>query len=710
MYTYSKIARYIFKVCLIIFLGLQISCAEKARMTIKLPQALPEPTHNNKPPLPTDNSQNLRQQPKQIEKLQPLYLTRKNKQATKTTPTFDLPKDKLTLNAKNLPLKNFIHLALGEVLHIPFEMDPSIASRTDPINLNISKPLPAEHLLEIVEELLNSLDVSLVIIKHGLRVLPKADLKNLPPMLVEQIGKVGTGQTIDIIPLKYIDISELQFMSASIFQVGKYGRTIYNKRLNAVIVIGDRDRVKRFRDFVMFLDHRGFNQHQLRLVRPIYWQATVLAKQLINLLKVQGIPVSDSADNNNSVVVLAIESMNALLITSPQEKWLKQAEELVKQLDDADAAGPKPKTFIYFSQHRSANELGELITRAIGNNQFNDTQTTGNSPTNNNETNSKENLAQQTATQNHDLGNNNIQYKIPNLNVVIDKKRSALIIVGTAEAYQMVLPILKALDIPARQVLIEIIVADVTLNDSNKLGIEWQFDQFNIGSAIGSSFLTGLTGISGMGVTSTSSNGLTYEFIDEAIGFRALLNALATKGQAKILSSPTLLAMDGEKAHLQVGTQIPIISSETSNSASSNQNSTGLLRSFTYIDTGVILDISPTITEHGSIRMEIKQEVSDPGTRDPNGQPSVIKRLVDTVIVANSGQTILIGGLIKHSDTESLSKIPILGDIPYLGALFRTTSSTQNSTELIIMITPHIIRDQHDAEELSRSYRGRLGW
>lgn len=699
MYIYLKVTNakkgsFFYALCLIT----QISCTPQTKMV--LPEILPEPTRSAVTKEITKQPKIIGGKPVHIKKLQPLHLTRANLDKTADSPSFALPVEKLTLNANALPLKDFIHLALNEVLQIPIEIDTAVAKRTDEVNLHITKPLHAEKLLEIIEQILDSYDVSLARVKHGLKVLPKAALKNQPPMM-GQLNKVGYGQVIEVIPLQYVSMAELQAISAPIFQVGKYGRINYNKRLNAIIAVGEADRVERFRNFVAFLDHPGFNQHQLRLVRPIYWQAEELAKQLINLLKTQGIPVSDNADDNSKVVVLSVESMNALLITSPQETWMQQAETFIKQLDDVDAAGPRRRTFIYFTQHRPADELGELIAKATGNNSSVASSKDASQREHSQKQNNNGKTEPKISERNTPSSEANTEHPTANLNIVVDSKRSALIFMGTADAYEMIVPILKTLDIPARQVLIEITVADISLDSSTQAGIEWKIDKLNIGGAVGS-----LGTLGGLGLV---SGGLTYQLIHQASGVQALLTALATEGKAKILSNPTLLAMDGENAHLQVGTQISVVSSEVSNSASSNSNDVGLLRSFTYIDTGVILDIKPTITEHGSIRMEIKQEVSEPGPSS-GAQPPIFKRLVDTVLVANSGQTILIGGLITHNQSNSETKVPLLGDIPYLGALFRKISTTDHSTELIMLITPHIIKDQNDADDLTRSYRSRIGW
>ena len=161
--------------------------------------------------------------------------------------------------------------------------------------------------------------------------------------------------------------------------------------------------------------------------------------------------------------------------------------------------------------------------------------------------------------------------------------------------------------------------------------------------------------------------------------------------------------------HMQVGTQISVVTQEVSNATAATATGTSLLRSFSYIDTGVILDIEPSITDYGSISMKLKQEVSEPGAGGGDSPP-IFKRIVDTVLVAETGQTVLLGGLITHNESLTRTQVPLLGDVPVLGALFRSENITDRSTELIILITPHIVRNKDDATHYTDAYRKRLGW
>jgi len=676
--------------CLLVLLGLLAGCATTQNM--ELPQTL---TGGAVIPEAVERVE-AAEQAKHLKRIEALpVLSRRGTKypASDVVQNLHLPKGGLLLNADGLALNQFIQLALGDVLQLTFEVDEVVAGRTDPITLRVSKPMPAERLLAMVEETLDLFEVALVRGEHNLRVVPKSKLEQLPATLSDKAAKLRHGQIAEVIPLQYVEMSELQLVIGSIFQMGKYGRTEFNNRLNAVIVIGDADRVARLREFIDFLDRPAFNHHQLRLVRPVYWQSKDLAKQLTQLLKVQGIPVSDRVEDHHSMIVLDIDPIKAMLVSTSNSVWMGEAEALIERLDGPEAAGPDIKTFIYFTRYRPADELGSLISSALGSGPQVNQQSEV--PAKDSATPAKDtaaNKAPATVNQGQDL----------NLDVVVDAKRNALIFMGTSSAYQKVVPILDVLDIQPRQVLIEVTVADVTLDDSNQLGVDWQLANIDNSSA-----LTGTLGtLGGLGV---GAAGLTYALADKLGNVRAKLSALASKGRAKILSSPVLLAMDGEKAHMQVGTQISVLTQEVTNVQASTATGASLLRSFQYLDTGVILNISPTITEFGSIRMELNQEVSEPGAGGGN-QPPIFKRSIETVMMAESGQTLLLGGLITHNNSVTRTQVPLLGDLPIVGALFRNETITDRSTELIILITPHVINNRPEADRLTKLYRKRLGW
>jgi general secretion pathway protein D len=187
------------------------------------------------------------------------------------------------------------------------------------------------------------------------------------------------------------------------------------------------------------------------------------------------------------------------------------------------------------------------------------------------------------------------------------------------------------------------------------------------------------------------------------------INALANNGKARILSSPRLLTKDNEQASIQVGTQVAVVGSEISNVQAGGQATPNLLRSFTYVNTGIILTFTPTILDDGKVELKVTQEVSDAGASSTN-TPPINTRKVQTVLIAESGQTIMIGGLIKSNETINDSKVPWLGDIPWLGHLFSNVKRTDNATNMVVLLTPHIVTSSAEASYLTKEFQKQLQW
>ncbi|HEY1090432.1 MAG TPA: type II and III secretion system protein [Burkholderiaceae bacterium] len=192
---------------------------------------------------------------------------------------------------------------------------------------------------------------------------------------------------------------------------------------------------------------------------------------------------------------------------------------------------------------------------------------------------------------------------------------------------------------------------------------------------------------------------------------RAAVNALATNNRATILSSPRLMARNGETATIQVGQQVPIITSQQSTGTVSNNNTLGILQQVQYRDTGVILKIKPVIHSGDQIDLDVTQEVSDASKTDTgvSTSPTFNTRKIDTKLTLANGATVALGGLISESGSQGNSGVPFLKNIPIIGNLFSNQSKSGGRRELIILITPYIANDTHDAETITEAFRKQLG-
>jgi len=276
----------------------------------------------------------------------------------------------------------------------------------------------------------------------------------------------------------------------------------------------------------------------------------------------------------------------------------------------------------------------------------------------------------------------------------VDKTRNALILYATAEKYEAVESLLTRLDVMPPQVLIEATVAEVTLVDDLRYGLEWFLKNID-GSQ--SSILSTIDGLN------LGSAGINLSTVTDSEKFRLLVNALAEEELVQVLSSPRITVRDGKSATINVGSQVPVVTSETASVESAGAEGTGVLRTYQYRDTGVILKLTPTVHARDVVTLEISQEVSEVGASGTQN-PTILNRTLDTDVVANAGQTLVIGGLIKENNSSRDSKVPFFGDLPIIGHLFKTTSQGRERTELVVMITPHILRASHEADALRDAF------
>ncbi|HBH02109.1 MAG TPA: hypothetical protein DDZ42_09355, partial [Candidatus Rokubacteria bacterium] len=275
-----------------------------------------------------------------------------------------------------------------------------------------------------------------------------------------------------------------------------------------------------------------------------------------------------------------------------------------------------------------------------------------------------------------------------------------------------------------RQVLIEVLVAEITLTDDTRLGIDWAIREgkFTLGSVsqalgTGSSTTTlGLPAAAFRGAASLfgpAAQGLTA-FTFNTGQFFVLLNTLASLNKVNIVSNPHVLTSENKKAVINVSTSVPIVTSQQTTTTSpvitggSTTTSTigGTNQTVEYKDAGVILTVTPRIGERGTVALDVKQEVNDIGAGvPPTGSPSFIKREAETSVVLLNNQTLVLGGLIKDKLTVDDRGIPLLKDIPILGLVFGFKERKVEKTELILLITPRVIGTPLDAARITEEMR-----
>ena len=281
--------------------------------------------------------------------------------------------------------------------------------------------------------------------------------------------------------------------------------------------------------------------------------------------------------------------------------------------------------------------------------------------------------------------------------IIADRENNALLILSTSGEYGAIESALRKLDIPARQVLIDVTIAEVTLSDELSVGVEWIFNRGGRRTAM---LDTGGSGIAPL------TPGFSWVLRDATgTDIRAVLNLLAADRRVNVLSSPHVMVADNHQARIQIGDSVPIAGPQSILGGGIVVNSTQ------YLDTGIILTVTPRISAGGLVTLDVQQEVSNALTTTTSGlnSPTISRRAARSLVTVRSGDTTVLGGLIQENRTTQSSGIPFLSKIPVIGALFGTQDYTKRKTELVVLITPRIAPNVGQAKAVSDEFRRRLG-
>jgi type II secretory pathway component GspD/PulD (secretin) len=285
--------------------------------------------------------------------------------------------------------------------------------------------------------------------------------------------------------------------------------------------------------------------------------------------------------------------------------------------------------------------------------------------------------------------------------IYADEILNAIIILGTPEDYQIIKDTIAKLDIVPRQVLLEGAIAQIQLTDKMSLGLAWSLKT----NLFGLDAVTIGLNPSQLSSDTSSTSGLSLIGIDSGNSVRAVINALASKSKAKLLASPHIMVSDNREARIQVGQQVPIVTSESYGGTAGV--TTVPIRTIQYKDIGIILKVKPQINDSGLVALEISQEIStySKDTFYANEVQIILNKTeAATNLVVQDGQTIVIGGLIREDDSKSRQGIPFLSNIPILGYLFGNTDNEALRTEIVILLTPHVVKNQQDAKAVTGKF------
>jgi general secretion pathway protein D len=608
-------------------------------------------------------------------------------------------------------------------MKITYIIDPKVKGV---VNIHTSGQISPKDIFPIFQSILR-LNGATAVQKEGVyEIVPLSDAKKLPipPSATSESGKSLSEEKymIQIVSLKYIPVAEVSKMIKPFLSDGA---DIVEHPPHNILILGDvASNVKKSVDIISLFDIDIFTDLRVRIYPIFNSDVTEIAKEMERIFA--SFEISTKSGRGVGITFTPISRINSLLVVSSIPNIFEKVEGWLKGLDQIPAEGGRYGVFVYYVQNAKAKDLAEVLKQIYV-------------TTKEKKAEYKEKVTEQptlprgvkppptspgAAAPKEEGG------AVPEgeINIVVDETTNALVIRAYARDYRSILETAKKLDLYPKQVLIEVLLAEITLDDSNKYGIEWArfigksgVHTFGFGTTPGSPPIDPYTAATDLPFPGAGT--LRYSIIKESERLSAAIKLAAAENRLKIVSSPHLLASNNKEAKMQVGKAQPVLTSTyaygsttTSGTVVSQTTtpSTGLIEgTIEYKDIGIILTVTPRISDGGLISLELQIEKSDVNTDAlPLGNlqnvPVFTKKTAKTILSVLEAQTIVIGGLIEDTKDVKKSGIPLLSKIPIIGGLFGSQEYTFGKTELVLLMTPHIITDQIQSKSVTDEFREKV--
>lgn len=625
----------------------------------------------------------------------------------------------VSINVNRMMLPEFVIYVVGETLKIPFVMDQAMMEDKRVVTFSTPQPISADKALEMVTGVLEKYDLFVEEKAGALHVMQKPSMPK-PTMNIQSGREIdeSRGDVLQIIPLKFLRVAEIQSLitdlSRGSVQIKPYARE------NVLILHGNSVNMQQIIDFINYFDVPSLQDKKILFVRLIYWEPDEFIGQLTKMLEGMGI-IAAKTPKEPGPLFIAIRQMNAVLVIAPDETTMKYILDWKNRLDTVEAAGSDEKAYTFAPQYSRASDIVNSLLALYGIAPRSDNasgrdasssakayQTTGQgfqTPVADSQGSTFGSSISQPASGKTASSDASFHAaSLPSLKIAADNNKNVVIMICSPSVYRQHLGLLRQLDTQPKQVLIEATIAELSLTDELKYGVEWY-----INNTINNGPITGGT-LGHLIDASTGNLGMAFNYVTSTANFKAMINALATKNKANILSTPRLTVLDNHEAVIQIGQDVPVATGEQTTAASTGTEPT-ILRSIQYRSLGIILKVKPTINTEGLLTLELTQEVSDLSKNTGVGDSPIIAiRRINTSVVAANGQTVALGGLMKQQKGIIERKVPLLGDIPLIGNLFKVTENTDDRTELLILVTPTILTKTDDATKITDELKKEIKW
>ncbi len=657
----------------------------------------------------------------------------------------------VSLNFEQAPLGEVVHAIIGDILGLDYIIDHPVKGE---VTLRTRTPIPRDQLLGILESLLKAHKVLMIRGDDGRYLISGSpEATTMSPALSNPEDSAAGYSTI-IVPLQYISAAAMADILRPVATEKALVR-VDNTR-NLLMLAGTRAQLSGWLDIVATFDIdmlKGMSVGLFPLENTSVEEIDTILKQMLG-----GAGGKDGGSDIARVVkVIPVRRLNSILVVTPRAHYLDTIETWLERLDGEPDSLFEKRLYVYPVQNTTAARLAKLLTGLYaggtpttgGGRQVGGSSTFGSggytsrpgvAPGMSPETlgsssagsgslrsggssslgggstgsgvggsggsgmsagvsssfGSRNDERNELASANLNTGDGGAG-SFSDVRVVADDENNALMIYATGKQYQTIEDALLQLDVVATQVIIEASIVEVTLTEDLTYGLEWTF-KAGLGGDYDS---TGTLAQTALGPIART--GFSYSVTNSAGEISAVLNALAEESLINVISSPSVMVLDNNTAYIHVGNQVPTLQGTT---ISDGGNRT---ENIVYRDTGVKLTVKPSVNAGGLVTMDVEQSVTDTGTVDvATGQRSFLERNIMSRVAVRSGESVVLGGLIRENASEGDSGVPLLHKIPVVGSLFGTTVTSSNRTELLVIITPRALFNEEELRQVSEEMRSQV--
>lgn len=625
--------------------------------------------------------------------------------------------EEFEVNLEEAEIKVAARTVLGEVLGISYSIDPRVAGK---VSITTSKPTPAPEILTMFESALRSNGVAMVRESDRLRLMPATEALGVAEL--DQGVTIQPGYGVTVLPLKNVSASTILPLLENF--VARAGMVREDPGRNALIFQGTAAERTAAIEAARSFDQDWLADQSVGIFPVNNSNAATMMPELTRVLD-----IGEGGRGRNTIRVQPIERSNAILVVAKTRNQLQRAATWIERLDRIDASASNLR--VYKVQHLEAKRLAAMVNEI-----FNGASSSS-AP--------EDPAAQfppgsQPDGQNKDLGSgaatgtgeatpsDRMADTLPGggdqaaqpisgeggggggggspsgVRITANPENNSILIYARPDQQRLIEQAITALDRPQEQVAIEATIAEVTLTNELRYGVQFFLKSSDLGLG-GNKGSMGLFREASKAVLSRTLPGFNL-LLGPDTEPRVVIDALRGITEVKVLSSPSVVVLDNKPAVLQVGDEIPIV---TRTAQSVTDPEAPIVNNVEFRDTGVILKVLPRITGNGTISLVIEQEISSVQRSQAQSlTPTISQRRVSSTVSVTSGQTVMLGGLISERQQRGRDGLPVLGDLPLIGDAFRSNQNSATRTELIILIRPQVIRDSLDAQQIAEEMRSQL--